>query len=166
MLVCENGHVLTDRLERSANNTPHCSKCGAKTISQCPACGAKIRGDLRDSGVVVIGYTAPAPKYCPECGAPFPWTTASLDALRELAELDDDLDADDASSLVKSAETALTDGPRTKVAAMRVKKIFEHCAIELVVSRNRHASPLVFPLIILREWNEVSKVDLETCRRR
>lgn len=123
MLVCENGHVLTDRLERSSNDTPHCSKCGARTISQCPSCGAKIRGDLRDSGVVVIGYTTPAPKYCPECGAPFPWTTASLDALRELAELDDDLDADDADSLVKSAETALTDGPKTKVAAMRVKKI-------------------------------------------
>lgn len=123
MLVCENGHVLTDCLERSSNNTPYCSECGAKTISQCPSCSAKIRGDLRDSGVVVIGYTTPAPKYCPECGAPFPWTTASLDALRELAELDDNLDDDDANALVQSAETALTDGPKTKVAALRVKKV-------------------------------------------
>ncbi len=123
MLVCENGHVLTDRLERSPNDTPHCSKCGAKTISKCPSCGAKIRGDLRDSGIVVLGHTTPAPKYCPECGEPFPWTAASLDALRELAELDDDLDAADANALVESVETALTDGPKTKVAAMRIKKI-------------------------------------------
>ena len=72
---------------------------------------------------MVIGYTTPAPKYCPECGAPFPWTTASFDALRELAELDDNLDDDDANALVQSAETALTDGPKTKVAALRVKKI-------------------------------------------
>lgn len=42
MLVCENGHVLTDCLERSSNNTPHCSECGAKAISQCPSCGTKI----------------------------------------------------------------------------------------------------------------------------
>lgn len=122
MLACENGHVLTDCLERSSNDTPYCSKCGAKTISKCPSCGAKIRGDLRDSMVLTMRMT-PAPKYCPECGAPFPWTAASLDALREIAELDDDLDAADAKALVESAETALTDSPKTKIAAMRIKKI-------------------------------------------
>lgn len=122
MLVCENGHVLTDCLERSSNDTPYCSKCGAKTISKCSSCGAKIRGDLRESMVLTMRMTS-APKYCPECGAPFPWTVASLDALRELAELDDDLDAADAKALVESAEAALTDSPKTKVAAMRIKKI-------------------------------------------
>lgn len=64
-----------------------------------------------------------APKYYPECGERFPWTSAFLDALRELVELDDDLDADDVDALVKSTETALTVGPKTKVAAMRVKII-------------------------------------------
>lgn len=40
MFVCENSHVLTDCREHSSNSTPHCSECGAKTISQCPSCGA------------------------------------------------------------------------------------------------------------------------------
>lgn len=123
MLVCENGHVLTDCLERSSNDTPYCSECGAKTLSKCPKCGAKIRGELRDSGVVMIGFTTSAPNYCPECGSPFPWTAASLEALRELAELDDALDSIDADVLVESAEKAMTDNPKTKVSAMRVKKI-------------------------------------------
>lgn len=123
MLVCENGHVLTDCLERSSNNTPYCSRCGARTISRCPSCGSKIRGDLRDPGAVVIGFITPAPSYCPECGAPFPWTMASLEALRELAELDDELGSEDVDTLVRSAERAMTENPKTEVAAMRVKKI-------------------------------------------
>lgn len=72
--------------------------------------------------MVLIMRMTSAPKYYPECGELFPWTSASLDALQELVELDDDLDADDVDALVKSAETALTVGPKTKVAAMRVKK--------------------------------------------
>lgn len=72
--------------------------------------------------MVLTMRMTPEPKLCPECGEPFPWTSASPDALREFAELDDDLDADDVDALVKSAETALTEGPKTKVTAMRVKK--------------------------------------------
>ncbi len=123
MLVCENGHVLTDRLERSSNDSKYCNTCGARTISVCPGCGAKIRGDLIDSGVVCIGFTPIAPKYCPECGEPFPWTAAAIEALRELAELDDDLSEADREMLVESAETAMTENPKTKVSALKVKKV-------------------------------------------
>lgn len=123
MLVCENGHVLTDSLEISSDDSAYCSKCGAKTLTRCPSCGAKIRGDIRDSGVVMIGYTTPAPKYCPECGAPFPWTSANLEALKELAELDDELNEADTIELVDSAERAMSENPRTKVAALKIKKV-------------------------------------------
>lgn len=123
MLVCESGHVLTDCLECSSDDSKFCDKCGARTISACPSCGAKIRGDLIDSGVVCIGFTPVAPKYCPECGEPFPWTVASIEALRELAELDDDLNEADREMLVESAETAMTENPKTKVSALKVKKV-------------------------------------------
>lgn len=125
MLACENGHVLTDSLENSSNDTPYCSDCGAKTISKCPTCGAKIRGGLRDTGIAFIGFTTPAPSYCPECGTPFPWTIASIEAVRELAELDDELDSEDVEVLVSSAEGAMTENPKTKVAAMRAKKVLD-----------------------------------------
>lgn len=123
MLVCENGHVLTECLERSANDSAYCDTCGAKTISECPSCGAKIRGDLIDSGVVMIGFTPKAPRYCPECGKPYPWTVAAIEALRELADLDDELDNIDKAVLVDSAKEAMTDNPKTKVAALKVKKV-------------------------------------------
>lgn len=132
MLVCENGHVITDCLECSNHDDKFCDECGAPTLSSCPSCGAKIRGESMSSGVVVIGYVTPAPSYCPECGKPFPWTVASLEALKELAELDDDLTDDDAETLAKSAEQAMSENPRTKVAGLRIKKILARAGKETV----------------------------------
>jgi hypothetical protein len=130
MLVCENGHVITDCLERSTCDDKFCDKCGAPTISSCPTCGAKIRGDRKDSGIFVVGYVTPAPKYCPECGAPFPWTIAAIESLKELAELDDGLSDEDANELAKSAEETLSETPKTKVAAIKVKKILARAGRE------------------------------------
>ena len=123
MLVCENGHVLTECLERSAAAAAYCDKCGAKTISTCPSCGSKVRGQLINSNFVMICFTATAPKYCPECGEPYPWTLATIEALKELAALDDDLDEVDKTILIDSAKDAMTDNPKTRVAALKVKKV-------------------------------------------
>ena len=48
---------------------------------------------------------------------------ASIEALRELAELDDDLSEADREILIESAETAMTENPKTKVSALKVKKV-------------------------------------------
>lgn len=130
MLVCENGHVLTDRLENSARDDKFCDKCGARAISKCPTCNANIRGDIKDSGVLVLGYTTPAPKYCPECGAPFPWTVSTIEALKEIAELDDELTSEDVETLTESAGETLSETPRTKVAALKIKKVLEKAGKE------------------------------------
>ncbi len=130
MLVCKNGHVITDSLERSACDDKFCDRCGAPTISSCPTCGAKIRGDTKGGGVFIVGYVTPAPKYCPECGAPFPWTIATIESLRELAELDDGLSDEDATELAKSAEATLSETPKTKAAAVRVKRILTRAGRE------------------------------------
>ena len=60
-----------------------------------PSCGAKILSSLRKSMITTMRIT-PVPKICPEREKPFPWTVESLDALRDLVELDDDLDTADA----------------------------------------------------------------------
>src|SRR5947209_8211643 len=58
MLVCRNGHVLTDRFHGCPDHrASHCEVCGADTLSGCPTCGRPL-----------------APLYCSQCGAAFPWT--------------------------------------------------------------------------------------------
>lgn len=64
-----------------------------------------------------------APSYCPECGSAFPWTTASLQALREIAELDEELSKSDVDDLVNSAKDTLSENPKTQVAAMKVRNL-------------------------------------------
>lgn len=123
-MVCESGHVITDCLERSSRGSEYCDECGAKNITSCPSCGAKIRGDLIDSGVISIGFQPEAPKYCHRCGYPYPWTRSAIDAVKELAELDDRLTEEDAEALGLAVADSMNDNPKTKVAVVRIKKIF------------------------------------------
>ncbi len=76
MLVCKNGHVITDSLGASRIAAPNrCSKCGAETISACPSCGQSIPGVTHYDDVVALTSQLPAPDFCSNCGKPFPWTT-------------------------------------------------------------------------------------------
>jgi hypothetical protein len=73
MQVCRNGHVVTDLLhtypERSLS---HCDRCGAATLDRCPTCGWELPGAVRVPGLIPVGLLEP-PRYCPACGAAFPW---------------------------------------------------------------------------------------------
>jgi hypothetical protein len=64
-----------------------------------------------------------APPFCVDCGVPFPWTKARLDAARELAMELDALTSEERNSLAKSLDDLVRDTPRTAVAAIRFKKI-------------------------------------------
>lgn len=132
MMVCENGHVITDELEQSSRGSAFCDDCGAPNITTCQECGTPIRGGLIDSGVLMIGFNSSAPKYCHNCGQPYPWTSRSIEALRELVNLDDGLSTEEVNDLTKSAKDLMSETPRTKVAAMKFKKILSRAGKETV----------------------------------
>jgi hypothetical protein len=73
--VCERGHVVTADAKRFPN-PPHCDECGATTLQACPACGEAILGpqhwDSELANVKARKQWVP-PKFCRQCGAPFPW---------------------------------------------------------------------------------------------
>jgi hypothetical protein len=94
LLVCRNGHVITDLLTTHPEHGPtHCDRCGAPTLDRCPTCGQPIPGAVPVPGLTLAGRRRP-PDCCAVCGASFPWATrtaepapeapASLDVLERL----------------------------------------------------------------------------------
>ena len=88
MLVCRNGHVITDRLRGCPEQgLSHCDRCGAATVSCCLTCGLELPGALALPGPVPIGRLRP-PSYCGQCGAAFPWAPRPRPAADPLATLE------------------------------------------------------------------------------
>jgi hypothetical protein len=88
MLVCRNGHVITDRLRHSPDaDLIHCDRCGAATIDRCPTCGHSLPGSLPVLGLVPVGQPRP-PAYCSLCGAAFPWTRRPVSSAPPVAALE------------------------------------------------------------------------------
>jgi hypothetical protein len=91
MLVCRNGHVLTDLLHsESSTGAGNCPRCGAAALSHCLTCGQPIAGGALVPGLTLLGRGTP-PDYCSGCGAPFPWKTLDdscrPDPIRKLERL-------------------------------------------------------------------------------
>jgi hypothetical protein len=62
------------------------------------------------------------PKYCGECGTPFPWTEKALSAAKEYIDDLDQLDAEETVSLKGTFDDLTSDTSRTPVAANRFNK--------------------------------------------
>jgi REase_DpnII-MboI/Uncharacterized protein conserved in bacteria (DUF2321) len=73
MLVCRNGHVITDRLRaRPDLHLPRCDICGADTLDRCPTCAHLFAGAAPVPGFEPVG-TRGAPAVCTTCGTTFSW---------------------------------------------------------------------------------------------
>lgn len=118
--ICLNGHVVNSTtIDFPEFSKDFCTTCGKKTIIECPQCHAPIQGHLQGA----FPDTFDAPRFCHKCGEPYPWTMARIDAARKLAGELDDLDKDEQILLAGSIDDIVRDGPKTTVAATRVKKL-------------------------------------------
>ena len=121
--ICLNGHVVTASYNSyPQHRSPHCDQCGAGTITVCPKCSTAIRGYYRVPGVVGF-HDFHAPAYCSQCGAPYPWTEARLNAARELVRELDRLDPNEKGILNRSLDDLVRDTPNTAVSALRFKQL-------------------------------------------
>lgn len=119
-MACLNGHKITGDAENSPEFAEDfCSKCGEPTITECPACKAKIRGFYRGE-VSIIGWDLPA--HCPACGKPYPWTERKAEAMAEMIDELDELSNMERERLKKSIPDVIADTPKSETAALRFKK--------------------------------------------
>jgi hypothetical protein len=118
--ICLNGHTITEMLSSSPRrHEERCHQCGAPTITACPTCGARIRGQE----VVEFYVEYELPSYCHNCSAPYPWMETKLQAARELADEVDDLAPEERDKLKGTLDDLVADTPRTALAATRFKRL-------------------------------------------
>jgi len=99
--ICEKGHLQLSTLhfyEMYPNS--YCKECGSKIIDKCPHCNAEIQGgtlkvtkeiDLSSTDFFNQGYYEKEyrifnnyiPKYCHNCGKPYPWIENFLNTYKD-----------------------------------------------------------------------------------
>ena len=120
--ICINGHLINSSSTKYPGcNKKYCSDCSAEVIDKCPECKFPLQGEIHDDGLF-LPMNIGIPKYCPNCGKPYPWTKAKLDALNEMIDLVDELNYDEKNELKKSGELISTDNPRSQIAVYKIKK--------------------------------------------
>lgn len=116
--ICTNGHPAQVSGEDYCDN--FCTLCGAEVIHACPHCGSFIKGHpARHYGT----YYAPA--YCYNCGKPYPWTETAIQATIDILAEDTQIPDADRAKLVEVLPDAVSETPRTQLAAVRIGKAFK-----------------------------------------
>ena len=120
--ICLNGHVINSMMKSSPETSKKfCLSCGASTISECRHCNSPIKGYHHVPGV--IGFPSNhAPRFCDNCGSPYPWTSGRIQAAQELVD-ELGISPDDSAALKEAVVDIVTDTPRTTAAALRFKRI-------------------------------------------
>lgn len=119
--ICLNGHVVNQMTKRyPEQNQKFCDKCGAQTITECSYCKIPIRGHLHAEHNYDFNYTPP--RFCHNCGKPYPWTELKLKAAQELIDEAEKLTDTERTILKQSIDDLVKGTPNTQVAALRFKK--------------------------------------------
>lgn len=119
--VCTNGHTITSALTRNPQfSKKFCSKCGAKTISNCPDCNQPIQGSYFGAG---LSSRYVPPSFCFNCSKPFPWVDAKIKAANALIDELDSLTPTEQEQLKNSLDDLVKDTPQTQVSTLRFKKL-------------------------------------------
>lgn len=121
--VCPNGHVSTDAADAHPElREKYCSKCGERTITQCPECSTNIRGEYYVERVIGFGGGYYPPSFCFNCGNAFPWTKRKIEAAIELVQSGGKLSDEELSQLRNDLGDLAKDTPRVQVASLRFKQ--------------------------------------------
>lgn len=122
--ICKNGHCISNKEESSL---VHCQECGQEIISHCLYCKMPIHGTRKiphqyeefNYDFAENRYTIP--KFCWNCGSPYPWTERAIENAKEILE-DEIFDEDKKNTLISSLPDIISETPKTIIAAKRFKE--------------------------------------------
>jgi hypothetical protein len=147
-LICRNGHVITTGLESSPGMyAKYCRRCGEATISECPNCHTKIRGYYRIEGIALIGGYV-IPKFCHECGKPYPWTERKMDAVYKLIDENKKLNSSEKEVLKKLIWEIVIESPTEDMAIEKAKRLLQIMGNEAVKLLKSLLSDLLSEVVI------------------
>ena len=95
--VCRRGHVETEDITLHTV-AERCTECGAKILTNCEACGGRIRGFYYVEGVIGFGSEYSPPDFCDLCGSPHSWASRQA-RIYQLENLLDEQDLEPAEAL-------------------------------------------------------------------
>lgn len=140
--ICKNGHVTTIYAEMNPEERQkYCIECGEKNYLVCPNCETPIPGGeiekkyigmgeaTRHEGTKIESYSVP--KYCGNCGEPYPWTKEKLQAFKDFTELTEGLSEDEKEVLENNVDDILSQTPQTKNAVLQIKGILRDQSPEI-----------------------------------
>jgi hypothetical protein len=147
--ICTNGHLVNGATRRTpVHNAAYCPACGAATTTMCARkqCQKPIPGWYW--GPVSRGRYE-TPRFCDGCGWPYPWTSATLKAAREMAAELEGLTPKEREALARSLDDLVKDSPQTTLAATRFKK--------LVAKATTDGAAAAFKQLLVRAVTEGAK---------
>lgn len=75
--VCIKGHQINASYYSSPEfNKKFCTRCGEKSIHQCPHCKHDIKGKMIFDNIIALMDNSSVPDICDNCGKDFPWREA------------------------------------------------------------------------------------------
>ena len=116
--ICLFGHVISDS---TAHAEKYCSRCGHEAFSECTNCGAPIRGQSRQTGVIASKEEYRKPYYCYQCAFPYPWTSYIINTAVELAALDS-IGEENKRIIKEALPDLIVETPKTSIAIAKYEK--------------------------------------------
>jgi hypothetical protein len=119
--ICLNGHAINSAVKSLPQfSEKFCKNCGEHTIQTCPECQTEIRGYYIGS-LSTAAYIPP--RFCHDCGKPYPWTSCRLEAVKAYAQELQALTPEEGVQLAVSLDELVNDTPMAQVAAGRFKRL-------------------------------------------
>ncbi len=129
--ICMNGHVISSMASTYTENQKKlCSECGEETIMSCLSCNSFIKGYYEVPGVIGF-YDFEKPKFCENCGTPFPWTVKYQNAANELIDLSETLSEQEKEDFKNSVTNLIKSSASSNVAQLKLKKYVSKAGTEI-----------------------------------
>jgi|SRR3989339_99298 len=133
--ICLNGHVVNSATkDRPAHNKKFCDRCGSQTFTTCSECNKDIQGKYHVAGVFSLSDSFSAPSFCSNCGKPYPWTLAKMQAAQDFSSELENISDEEKKILAQSIDDIVKDSPKTSLAVAKFKRILSKAGGPIVTT--------------------------------